>query len=122
MIQNEIMIHFGHPKLTVNNQKPYSDDEWHTLKEKQNFNKMLFSILDAKLNDKFYSNKKRLNPSNEAPPSGFKHSLKKWIHSGSVEDVAKKSILLDNHYKYDRVDNMLGPLDVIDKESLASFL
>jgi hypothetical protein len=39
--------------MTIN-QKPYSDDEWHTLKEKRNLDKMLFSILDLKLNDKFY--------------------------------------------------------------------
>jgi hypothetical protein len=27
MFRNEIMIHFGHPKPTGNNQKPYSDDK-----------------------------------------------------------------------------------------------
>jgi hypothetical protein len=27
IIQKEIMIHFGHLKLTTNNQKPYMDDE-----------------------------------------------------------------------------------------------
>jgi hypothetical protein len=26
VIQNEIMIHFGHPKVTNNNQKPYLDE------------------------------------------------------------------------------------------------
>jgi hypothetical protein len=34
MIQNEIMIRFGHPKPTTNNQKPYLDDKWHALKDK----------------------------------------------------------------------------------------
>jgi hypothetical protein len=29
---------------------------------------------------------------------------------------------LDSHYKYDRVNNMLGLWDVMDKESSASFL
>jgi hypothetical protein len=29
--------------------------------------------------------------------------------------------MLDTHYKYDRVENMVGLLDVIDKESCASF-
>jgi hypothetical protein len=61
------MIHFGHPKPTTNNQKPYSDDEWHTLKDKQKFDKMLFSILDSKLKDDFYLKKLRLNPSDKAP-------------------------------------------------------
>jgi len=42
------MIQFGHPKPTANNQKPYSDDKWHTLKDKQKLDKMLFSILDLK--------------------------------------------------------------------------
>ncbi len=71
VIQNEIMIHFGHPKPSANNQKPYSDDEWHTLKDKHKLDKM-FSILDSELNDDFYSKKLRLNPSNEAPHVGFK--------------------------------------------------
>jgi hypothetical protein len=64
VISNEIMIHFGHPKPTTNNQKPYLDDEWHMLKEKHNLDKTLFSILDSKLNDEFYLKKLRLNPSN----------------------------------------------------------
>jgi hypothetical protein len=78
--------------------------------------------LDSELNNEFYSKKLRLSPSDETPPSWFKHFLEKWIQSGSVEDVAAKSILLDNHYKYDIVDNMLGLSDVIDKKSSASFL
>lgn len=83
---------------------------------------MLFFTLDLELNDEFYSKKSRLNPSYEAPPSGFKHYLEKWIQNGNAKDVAVKAILLDSHYKYDKVDNMLGLLDVINKESLASFL
>ncbi len=79
MILNEIMIHFGHLKLIANNQKPYLDDKWHTLKEKHNLGKMLLYILDSKLNDKFYSKKMRLNLLDEAPPSGFKCSLEEWI-------------------------------------------
>ncbi len=31
------------------------------------------------------------------------------------------TILLEIHYKYDRVENMVGLLDVIEKESCASF-
>lgn len=54
VIRNEIMIHFGHLKLITNNQKPYLNDEWHILKEKHKLNKILFSILDLKLNDNFY--------------------------------------------------------------------
>jgi hypothetical protein len=64
------MIHFGHSKLTTNSQKPYSDDKWHTLKEKHNLDMMLLSILDSKLNDEFYSKKMRLNLLDEAPPLG----------------------------------------------------
>jgi hypothetical protein len=53
VIWNKIMIHFGHPKATTNNQKPYSNDEWHMLKDKHKFDKMLFSISNSKLNDDF---------------------------------------------------------------------
>jgi len=34
MIENKIMIYFGHPKPIANNQKPYSHNKWHTLKDK----------------------------------------------------------------------------------------
>jgi hypothetical protein len=78
--------------------------------------------LDLKLNDDFYLKKLRLNPSNKAPPAKFKQVLEKWIQSGTLEDNVVKVILLDIHYKYDRVENMVGLLDVIDKESYAFFL
>lgn len=91
------------------------NDEWHTLKEKHNLDKMLFFILNLKFNDEFYHFKMILNPLDEAPPN-------KWIQSGSVEDVVTEAILLDNHYKYDKVDNMSSLLDVIDNKSLALFL
>ncbi len=65
--------------------------------------------------------KLRLNPSDEAPPLGFKHSLEKWIQNGNAEDVVVEVILLNSHYKYDRV-NMSSLLDVMDKDLLASFL
>ncbi len=54
MIRNEILTHLGHPKLTTNNQKPYSNDKWHALKDKHKLDNMLFSILDSELNDDFY--------------------------------------------------------------------
>jgi hypothetical protein len=98
------------------------DDKWQMLKEKHNLNNMLFSILDSKLNDKFYSKKLKLKPLDEAPPSRFKYSLEKWIQNGSPEDVATKAIWLNSHYKYDKVDNMSSLLDVINKESSALFL
>jgi hypothetical protein len=63
-----------------------------------------------------------LNPSDEAPPLGFKSSLEKWIQNGSVEDIATEAILLDSHYKYDIINNMSGLFDVMDKESSTSFL
>jgi hypothetical protein len=50
-----------------NNQKPYLNDKWHTLKENHNLDKM-FSILDSKLNGKFYKKKLRLNLLDEVPP------------------------------------------------------
>jgi hypothetical protein len=114
------MIHFGHPKPIANNQKPYSDDEWHALSDKHKLDKK-FSILDSKYND-VYLKKLKLNPSDEAPPIGFKWALEKWIQSGIQEDNAAEAILLNIHYKYDRVENMAGLLDVIDKESYALFL
>jgi hypothetical protein len=98
------------------------DDEWHVLKNKHKLEKMLFSILDSELNDDFYLKKLKLNPSNKAPPIGFKWALEKWIQSGTLEDNAIEAILLDTRYKYDRVKNMAGLLDVIDKESCALFL
>jgi hypothetical protein len=64
----------------------------------------------------------RLNPSNEAPPTWFKHALQKWIESGTLKGNATEAILLDSHYKFKRVDNMASLLDVIDKEQMASFL
>jgi hypothetical protein len=39
-----------------------------------------------------------------------------------VEDNAVEAILLDIHYKFDIVENMLGLLDFINKESCTSFL
>jgi hypothetical protein len=44
------------------------------------------------------------------------------MQSGTLEDNAMKAILLDTHYKFDKVENMVGLLDVIVMESLASFL
>jgi hypothetical protein len=63
-----------------------------------------------------------LKPLDEAPPLKFKCFLEKWIQSGSAKDVVTKVILLNNHYKYDKVGNMSGLLDVINKESSTSFL
>ncbi len=63
-----------------------------------------------------------MNPSNEAPPLGFKHYLEKWIQNGNAKDVAAKVILLDSHYKYDKINNMSSLLDVMDKDSSALFL
>ncbi len=48
---------------------------------------------------------------------GSKKMDPKW----KFEDNAANAILLDIHYKYDRVENMVGLLDVINKESCASF-
>ncbi len=79
------------------------DDELHTLKDKHKLDKMIFSILDLELNDDFYLKKLKLNPSNKTPLAKFKQALEKWIQSGTPKDNATKAILLDTHYKYDRV-------------------
>jgi hypothetical protein len=91
------------------------------LKDKHKLEKMLFSILDSKLNDDFYLKKLRLNPSNKVALVGFKWVFGKWTQSGTPKDNVAEVILLDIHYKYDKVENMAGLLDVIDKESCASF-
>lgn len=64
----------------------------------------------------------KFNPSNEAQLVEIKLVLEKWIQSGTPEDNAMKAILLDTHYKYDRIENMVGLLDIIDKESCTLFL
>jgi len=46
VIQNEIMIHFNFPK-------PYSDEAWKEKKLKHKLVKILFSILDSRLNKEF---------------------------------------------------------------------
>jgi hypothetical protein len=43
------------------------------------------------------------------------------MQNGTSKDNAAKAILLDTHYKYEKVENMVGLLDVIDKESCTSF-
>jgi hypothetical protein len=73
------------------------------------------------VNGDFYLKKLRWNPSNEVPPIRFKWALEKWIQSATPEDNVVEAILLDIHYKYDKIENIVGLLDVIDKESCASF-
>jgi hypothetical protein len=58
----------------------------------------------------------RFNPSNKAPPTGFKCVLHKWIKSGTLEGNASEAILLDSHYKFKRIDNMAGLFDVINRK------
>jgi hypothetical protein len=65
--------------------------------------------------------KLRFNPSNKALLVGFKRVLDKWIQNGTLEDNGVGVILLDIHYKYDKVESMVGLLDVIDKEFCTSF-
>jgi hypothetical protein len=43
------------------------------------------------------------------------------MQNGTSKDNAVEAILLDTHYKYEKVENMVGLLDVIDKESCTSF-
>jgi hypothetical protein len=122
IIPNEIMIHFGFPKSITNNQKPYSNEAWREKKLKHKLEKILFSILDVTLNEEFYTQKMKLNLSNEALHVGFKIALKRLIKSTTPGGIVTKSILLDIHYMYDRVNDMAKLLDVIDKTDLTSFL
>jgi len=42
--------------------------------------------------------------------------------SETLERNGVEEILLDSHYKFERIDNMANFLDVINKEQMASFL
>lgn len=106
----------------VKNQKPYSNEDWHKKKVQQKLNKIFFSILDSKLNDKFYSKKIRLNPSNEALIAEFMTTLKKWRSSATLEAIATEFIPLDARYKYDRLNDMTKLLDVVNKREMVSYL
>lgn len=122
MIRNEIMLHFIFSKLTSNNQKPCKDDKWKEVKTKHSLTKMFFSILGLEFNKASTIKKMRLNPLDEVSPTRFKHALQKWIESGTLEGNVVEAILLDSHYKFERINNMAGLLDVIDKEEMASIL
>jgi hypothetical protein len=115
VIQNEIMIHFGFPKLIANNQKPYSNEAWREKKLKYKLDKMFFSILNFELNEWFYTKKMRLNPSDKAPSVSFKNTLKRWIESILPKGIAIEYICLDTHYMYNKVNGMAELLDVLDK-------
>jgi hypothetical protein len=64
----------------------------------------------------------RLNPFDKALLPCFKIVLKRWIESTIPKGITTKSIILDTHYMYDRVNDMVELLDVIDKIDLISFL
>jgi hypothetical protein len=64
----------------------------------------------------------RLDPSNEALLASFKTTLKRWIESTAPKGIATKSIFLNTHYMYDRVNDMAKLLDVIDKTNSISCL
>jgi hypothetical protein len=49
-------------------------------------------------------------------------ALKKWINNTIPKAIATKSIFLEIHYKYDRLNNMVKLLDVIDKSKMVSYL
>jgi hypothetical protein len=46
---------------------------------------------------------------------------KKWIESGTPKGNAVEAISLDSHYKFEKVDNMVGLLNVINKEKMDFF-
>jgi hypothetical protein len=122
VIHNEIMIHFGFPKPTTNNQRPYKDEKWRALKMQHKMDKMFLLILDMELFKKLYSKKMKLNPSNKVPPSGFKYTLLKWVQSAIPHALIAEEILFDTHYKFDRVGSMAKLKEVIEMHNLVSFL
>jgi hypothetical protein len=83
---------------------------------------MFFSILDSEFNEKFYTKKIRLNPSDETLLVSFKITLRRWMKSIILEGIVTKSIFLDTHYMYVKVYDMVELLDVIDKMDLTSIL
>jgi hypothetical protein len=78
-------------------------------------------MLELELNEKFYTKKMRLNPSNETSHVGFKIALKKWIGSVALKEIATKSNFWDMHYMFDKVNDMMELLVVIDKNELVFF-
>jgi hypothetical protein len=84
---------------------------------------MFFSILDSKLNDKFYKKIKTFNPfDDDASPSKFTIALKKWITNVASKTIITKFITLDTHYKYDRFNDMVKLLNVVNKREIVSYL
>ncbi len=91
-------------------------------KVQHKFNKMFFSILDYEFNDKFYSEKMKLIPSNDVPLARFTTTLKKWIINVILKVIATKFVLLNSHYKYDRLNDMAKLLNIVDKKEMVSYL
>jgi hypothetical protein len=46
---------------------------------------------------------------------GFTMALRNWISSTTPKSIVEESILLETHYKYDKLNNMTKLLDMIDK-------
>jgi hypothetical protein len=67
---------------------------------------MFFSILDSKLNDKFYNKTMKFNPFDDASIVEFTTTLKKWISNATLEAIAMEFIPLNAYYKYDRLNDM----------------
>jgi len=63
-----------------------------------------------------------LNPFDETLLAYFKIALKRWIENIIPGGITIESILLDTHYMYDRVNDMVELLDVINKTNITSFL
>jgi hypothetical protein len=64
----------------------------------------------------------RLNPFNKASLVGFKNALRRWIECTMPKRIVAKLILLDTHYVFNMVNDMVELLEVIEKMELASFL
>ncbi len=52
---------------------------------------------------------------------GFKIALRKWIRSVALKAIVTKSISLEMHYMFDKVNDMVELLIIIDKKELVFF-
>jgi hypothetical protein len=84
--------------------------------------KMFSLILNVELSKEFYSKKMKVKPSNKAPLSCFKSTLLKWVQNTTPKTLIVREILVDTHYRFNRVGSMAGLKEVINTPKLASFL
>jgi len=64
----------------------------------------------------------RLNPFNKAPLVGFINALRRWIECNMPKGITTKLIILNTHYVFNMVNDMVELIEVINKMELTSFL